>query len=267
LDLLLETSDAVVGIENKLYAAFQEGQPHKYLDTVTQLAEGLTNLRKREYRPVIAVLAPKSRISEISKVIGNDERFLTLCWEDILRSFMDATPNLDPITNVLMQALNSYIRQQIDLFPEFTKWIPHLRRRFDRGGTPLQRKVVARIWQFFPDPGRRLSSSETWCGYYFTDPSLGTRGWYGFVPEGEISEGARNPAELIIATSFDVPFQESVFRRIRLKAGPKFLNLAKDSEIYAWAVDFDSSWANPDVWRKYLDPLSGTYEKLRDARR
>jgi hypothetical protein len=51
---------------------------------------------------------------------------------------------------------------------------------------------------------------------------LGVRGWFGFVPKKEVVHGAKNEVEFITATSFEVPFQESVFRQIQLKAGPGF---------------------------------------------
>jgi len=38
LDLLVETDDSVIGIENKLEAHFQVGQPFKYMDTLERLA-------------------------------------------------------------------------------------------------------------------------------------------------------------------------------------------------------------------------------------
>jgi len=263
LDILLETSDAVIGLENKLHAGFQEGQPHKYLTTVMQHAKGLAQLRRTDFRPIVAVLAPRSRKKEIESIIGIDENFLNLAWEDLLEYLMLAQPHLDSMTHVLFQGLKSYIHQQLALFPNFAKWVPHLKRKFDSGGTSLQREVVGRIWQFFPDPGRRISCGDSWVGYYFTDPSFGTRGWYGFVPKKEISHGANNPAELVIATSFSVPFQNPPFRQIEMAVGPKFIGA---SEIHAWAVEFDNSWITPDVWRENLKPLFETYESILDGR-
>jgi hypothetical protein len=255
-------SDAVVGIENKLYAAFQEGQPHKYLDTVSQRAKGLATIRGKHYQPIVAVLAPTSRHTEIATVIGDSEGLLSLDWEEVLDSLNGATDSLDPETTVLLRALDSYLRQQISLFPEWARWTPHLRRKFDSGGTPLQREVVGKIWQFFPDAGGRLSSGDTWCGYYFSDRSLGVRGWFGFVPKKEVVDGAKNEVEFIIATSFEVPFQESVFRQIQLKAGPGFIQA---NEIHCWAIELNDSWAQPDSWRRHLQPLSETYERIRIA--
>lgn len=262
LDLFLEMSDAVVGIENKLYAGFQEGQPHKYLNTVSQRAEALAEIRDKHYQGLVAVLAPKGRKDEIEEKIRDDERLLFLAWEDILDDFSHSAENLDSETKVLLHALDSYIRQHISLFPEWERWLPHLRRRFDHGGTPLQRTVVGKVWQFFPEAGGRLSSGKTWCGYYFTDSSLNTRGWYGFVPKEEIANGAKNEVEFIIAVSFDVPFPENVFRNIQLRAGPSFIG---SSEIYSWAIELDDSWSQPDSWMHHLQPLYNTYESIRTA--
>ncbi|MDO9528349.1 MAG: PD-(D/E)XK nuclease family protein [Syntrophales bacterium] len=262
LDLFLEMSDAVVGIENKLYASFQEGQPHKYLNTVSQRAKALATIRGKHYQGLVAVLAPNSRYTEIEAVIGKDEGLLALTWEEILDDFSHSAESLDSETKVLLHALDSYIRQQISLFPEWARWTPHLRRSFDRGGTPLQRTVVGKVWQFFPDAGGRLSSGATWCGYYFTDRSLGAKGWYGFVPKEEVVHGAKNEVEFIVAVSFDVQFPENVFREIQLKAGPGFIGA---SEIHSWAIELDDSWSQPDSWRHHLQPLSDAYERIRNA--
>ncbi len=262
LDLFLEMSDAVVGIENKLYAGFQEGQPHKYLNTVSQRAKALAAIRGKHYQGLVAVLAPKSRNTEIEAHIGEDEGLLALTWEEILDDFFHSAENLDSETKVLLHALDSYIRQQISLFPEWARWTPHLRRRFDHGGSPLQRTVVRKVWQFFPDAGGRLSSGATWCGYYFTDRSLVTKGWYGFVPKEEVVDGAKNEVEFIISVSFDVPFPENVFRKIKLKAGPSFIG---SNEIYSWAIELDDSWSQPDSWMHHLQPLSDAYESIRTA--
>jgi hypothetical protein len=260
LDLFLEMSDAVVGIENKLYAAFQEGQPHKYLNTVSQRAKALATIRNKHYQGLVAVLAPKSRKTTIEAVIGENDGLLVLTWEEVLDDLSHSAENLDSETKVLLHALASYIRQQISLFPEWARWTPHLRRRFDHGGTPLQRTIVGKVWQFFPDAGGRLSSGATWCGYYFTDRSLNTRGWYGFVPKEEIVHGAKNKVEFIVAVSFDVPFPETVFRKIQLKAGPSFIG---SSDIYSWTIELDNSWSEPDSWMHHLQPLYDTYETIR----
>ena len=263
VDLLLESDDAIVGLENKLYAGFQEGQPHKYLATVEKNASTLSTLRGNDFRPIVAVLAPKSRTSEVDTIIGDDERFLMLSWEEILDRFSIVRNSLDSVTAVLHDVLNAYIYQHIALFPDFPTWVPHLRRRFDSGGTPLQREVVAKIWDIFPEGGGRLSCGDTWVGYYFTDYSIGTKAWYGFIPKDEISKGALNPVELIVITSFPVELSNPPCRPIELVSGPDFLG---SDSIYAWALEFDESWQTSDIWRNNLSPLSNTYEILRQRR-
>jgi hypothetical protein len=261
LDLLLETSDSVVGVENKLYAAFQEDQPYKYLETVAKRAKGLGEIRGRRYQPIVAVLAPENRHSEIEEVIRENEGLLSLSWDELLSDFLKSVEEIDGETRILLNSLKSYIDQQISLFPEWTRWLPHLHRRFDSGGTELQRQVVKKVCQFFPDQRGRLSSSETWCGYYFTDRSIGERGWFGFVSKAEIAQDNEYNAEFIIAVSFDVPFNEGVFRNIHLKAGPKFIGA---KQIYSWAINLDKLWAEPNYWRSSLQPLHTEYEKLKN---
>lgn len=259
LDLFLEMSDAVVGIENKLFAGFQEGQPNKYLNTVLQRAEALKVIRGKHYQGLVAVLAPQSRHHEIETVVQKKENLLVITWEEVLDCFLQIAENLDPKTKILVHSLDSYIRQQISLFPEWSRWIPHLNRKFDHGGTPLQKIVVGKVWQFFPDAGGRLSSGATWCGYYFTDRSMDTKGWYGFVPKEEILDGAKNEVEFIIAVSFDVAFPEIVFRKIHLKAGAGFLG---SKGICSWAIELDESWSQPDNWRHHLQSLYDAYRGI-----
>ncbi len=262
LDLFLEMSDVVVGIENKLYAGFQNGQPHKYLGTVLQRAKDLEKIRGNHYQGLVVVLAPNSRNPEIKSKIGENKKLLALTWEDILDAFCRSTEHLDSETKVLLHALKSYIHQQTSLFPEWSRWTPHLRRSFEHGGKPIQRTVVRKVWQFFPDAGSRLSSGATWCGYYFTDRFLNTRGWYGFVPKEAVVDGAKNEVEFIIAVSFDVQFPGNVFRKIKLKQGPDFIG---SSVIYSWAIELDDSWSRPDSWMHNLQPLSDVYESIRTA--
>jgi len=136
LDLLLEVSDAVIGIENKLNAGFQNGQPHKYLKTVADRASGLSNLRKKLYTPIVAILAPESRKKEIEEVIGTSKSFVFLSWEVVRANLSHAAADLDAPTDVIMRALFSYVYQQTSLFPEW----PSLGSRLGR-------------WQI-PDSGR-----------------------------------------------------------------------------------------------------------------
>jgi len=253
-------SDALVGIENKLNAGFQENQPHKYLATVAKQAKALSDMRGRVFQPIVAVLAPKSRHQEVYDLIQNNESFLVLDWEEVLDVLASASLNIDSATNVLLSALCSYVRQQITLFPEWSKWLPHLRRKFSAGGTPLQMEVVRKAWQFFPESGGRLSNGDSWCGYYFTDRREGRSGWYGFVPKKELVKGAKHEVEFIVATSFPVTLSEQDFREVVLKAGAGFIGA---EQIYSWAVNLEGSWAQPDHWRERLLPLNEAYRKVK----
>lgn len=259
LDLLLEVDDAVIGVENKLNAGFQKDQPRKYLDTVLQRAGALQGIRGKDYKGIVAVLAPESRNEEIEKVVSRDDRLLGLTWEEILDDFKRSEEVLDPGTKVLLRSLDSYMRQQITLFPDWKRWMPHLCEKFVSKGTAYQRKVVGKVWQFFPDAGVRLSFGDTWCGYWFADGSRDTKGWYGFVSKKEIIQGAKNNAEFIIAVPFEVPLPKKFFREIQLKDGPKFIEA---SWIHSWAIELDDSWGQPYAWRQRLQPLVDAYDRI-----
>lgn len=261
LDLLIETSDTVIGLENKILAPFQEGQPHKYLETVEQHAEKLSALRAKSLQHLVLVLAPRSREEEILGLVHESEHFVYLSWEDLLDAFGLADGGLDPSTSVLFGSLNTYLRQKVEFLPKFAELIPHLRQRFDEGGTSLQREVVRGLWGFFPDSGPRLSHGSTWAGYYFVSTTKELTGWYGFVPGTALLTGGRHAAELIVATSFEVPVTMPPFRPIELRVGKRFLGI-RNGPIYCWAVDFDKSWSSAECWRNALAPLHGRVEQL-----
>jgi len=256
LDLVIETADAVIGVENKLSAAFQQGQPAKYLESLKNRADNLTKLRGRSFQHVLAILAPRRRSQEIESKIGENDHYIFLPWEDILESLDDAVSESDAASRVLFQSFDEFLNENIGFMPNFPRWVPHLRRRFDPYGTPRQREVVSRLWEFFPDAGTRISSGKTWVGYYFAK----YQAWYGFISSAEaITSGAKHPSELIVATSFPVVAPIPPFRSITLRQ-ENFLG--KGRQVIAWAIDYDEEWADPKRWRDALQPLSDAVEAL-----
>lgn len=263
LDLLLETEDAVVGVENKLSAAFQKDQPRKYLKTVNDRANSLRESRRTKHRALVAVLVPEHRVPEAEKLVGGDSNFLVVRWEELLETFTAARDDLDPLAAVLVRSLGSFVRAKCDLFPGVRQQLAYVRRLFEPGGTESQRQLVRWLWGFFPDAGGRLGASKDWCGYHFTDGKE-HRGWYGFVAKSLVKQGAANPAELIIATSFNVAFSEPRFRPVEVIPG--FLPSIPDEEVHGWAVDFDDSWGTENKWRDVLRPLRDAYDKVRGGK-
>ena len=73
LDILIQTDNMAIGIENKFFAEFQEGQPQKYLKSLADVSESLSKISHSEVRPVLYVLCPESRKTEaMKKTLGFD---------------------------------------------------------------------------------------------------------------------------------------------------------------------------------------------------
>ena len=91
IDLLIETDDFVIGVENKFYAKFEDEQPNKYLKSLKENSQGLTQLRAKYLRHIsgsnymVVVLAPKRRRDEIKPVIKRNPHLTSLTWEEVPR--------------------------------------------------------------------------------------------------------------------------------------------------------------------------------------
>ena len=70
IDVVIELDNAIVGIEAKFHAGFQQGQPFKYFPSLEQKAMTLKTLRGApEYDYFLCVLLPESRTNEVSRLI------------------------------------------------------------------------------------------------------------------------------------------------------------------------------------------------------
>lgn len=66
VDILIETDDAIVGVENKFHAPLGKNQPDKYLDTLQEKASHLNVLvgNQKTIGYLLVVLLPKERKEE-----------------------------------------------------------------------------------------------------------------------------------------------------------------------------------------------------------
>ena len=267
LDLLIETDDAVIGIENKLFAGWQSDQPVKYLDSLQAKGEKLQEITGREVRHLLAVLIPKSRVEEVNeKVFGND-RCVLITWQDVLEELGKQSSNLDPLSASIVQSLEEFVLGRIGFMPEFMNWLCHFRRQWVTNGSLYQRQLVAGIWKFFPEPGRRLSYGDKWVGYYFASKLKADSAWYGFVPRNglrdledrALPEMQDRQAELVVVTSFPINSVSGKF----LSAKVVYKNfLGRGRAANCWIVNFDDQWDAPSKWISELKPLSDEVSKL-----
>jgi len=269
IDVLLEIDDAVIGIENKLLAGFQPGQPDKYLESIKKRAEELSSPRM-EVRYLVVILAPEKRDNEIKKKIEKNPHYVSLSWQDILQN-LDKFDNglnaqLDDSTCIILSLLKQFVTEQIAFMPKFAEWFPHFSRQLD---TPIQRDLLRNLLDFFPAAENpRVSSSKAkdqeYVGYNFCSKSFwGQRrkGWYGFVRRSFIQEPGQNEAELIIVTTFPVTFNSGAFRRVRL-VNENFFNDRPPVEQHAWVVGYDANWKESEKWRGELSPLNEAVAEL-----
>ena len=147
-----------------------------------------------------------------------------------------------------------YLKRHFSFIHDFKRKYAHLKRSFPNYGTPLQSEMVGKLWSIFPNAGARLSNGKSWIGYYFyADPDIGEKGWFGFVSCSEIASDPTNTAELIIASTYH-PELPNYFREVTL-VSDTFIDAPGKTKV--WAIEFDESWNNVDIWREKLSPFWG----------
>lgn len=253
LDILIQLDDAAVGIENKFFSSFQNNQPKKYLDSITSVANSLHEINKSETRSLLYILCPESRKEEAKKEIENPENTAIITWEEVISTIIKVDNVSDPVVKIVQREFLQYLKHQFSFIYDFERKVVHLRKLFPDYGTTLQEEVVRKLWSLFPSSGPRLSKGKTWLGYYFyPNPEIGRRGWFGFVNSEEIDGKNDNAAELIIA---------STYKPNGLSEGIKEVKLVNDNFIgspgntYYWIIDFDATWNNVDIWRETIKPF------------
>ena len=255
IDLLIQTDNAVIGVENKLDAPFQEGQPEKYLSTLKRLANpNGSSQRARKY--VLVILGPESRYKEITGMISGlneSSHYVVLTWKE-LRDELHAAcfERADKISQAVIDQLCAYIDDRLAFWPEELH-LNHLKGSFDSQG--VHGDFIRKLTGIFPQKqGTRLGTGLHSTGYHL---DVGERvdsnkeeeiAWLGFVAKDAVSQGANNPTELIFVTTIAPPIEpSSSIRRITLKN-----EWWKHRPFHAWAIDYDENWKSPDVWRNRL---------------
>lgn len=242
VDLLIETDDTVVGLENKLFAGFQADQPVKYLHDLQQRAMKLRDLRGGTLKYLLVVLAPENRKKEVDL---SPPEIAFLSWEELLKAVNSDERRLDPSTHMMLVSLVEYVNLKTNALSHFVKHFPHYRSRFKKGD-PLQRELVRKLMDYLPPRLGRMNVGMTWMGYYFLYG--GHKGWFGFVAKSELKEEIPNESEMIICATCDLTLPVSHFRTIHMKNDEWF----GGGPFYAWSVQFDRTWTTDSIWRERL---------------
>lgn len=254
LDFVLESDGAVIGIENKLHAGFQLGQPGKYVEYLQKRASRLQDLRQRPHVPLLAVLAPEYRKTAIIEHCAGLSGTLFVSWQELLNAFGIRDEGVDAETRPVLAFLREYVLRRISFLPDFQRWYPHFRGPFQDGGSPAQARLVGALWDFFPDGGGRLSFGKTWIGYYFCSNASPRFGWYGFVPGAELDEQGPRGSELVAVTTFPVTSTATALRPVSMRHPGGWI--AGHDAAHCWIVDFGEDWTDPQVWRETLAAFS-----------
>lgn len=257
LDVLIETDEALIGLEVKIWAGFQGNQPEKYVSSLTSRASELMKLRRvSEYPCFLVVLAPDFRRDRMEKELarkcagglfqGLDESCKFLAWEELLERF-EETKGISASMLFLVGELQSYFRGIEGALSNFSALAPRL-HRWKPKGSRWHRDVLGGLWRLLPGSGGRLGASELWCGYRIQSDNGSVSGWYGFVAKEQfINPEDLNSAELIFQLDRNVPEWES-----HECALPNQLK-SKDYK-YTWVIRFDESWKTT-TWHEFLEPL------------
>lgn len=247
LDLVIELDSVVVGIEVKLAAEFQPQQPHKYLEEIQRVADGLSRIRRGIVRPYMAVLAPESRKSAVLDHLESNQVFIS--WEETITAFQLAG-RTDPFVSVLVDEYSDFLSDHLHFLPRFDTWAPHLEGRWEPNGTDYHREFLRKLVSLLPNPGARVGAGDTWVGYYFRIPDMDERTWIGFIPATRAKEFSGPGALLVVSRAPELPESE-VIRRIELDPA----QWVDGRFVSTWRIPVDPSWSSPDDWLEVLHPF------------
>ncbi len=261
IDLVIEMDNALVGIENKFNANFQDGQPQKYLTHLIERTKQLADQQSSAaHKTALLVLAPASRRHEVERKLAElptEQRKLCrfFAWEEFLADLNSIRDTQDSksqeIINDFSTYVNNYLRQSF--FHQNETWKGSLHNWVEYG-SERQRRVVAELWSLFPGSGSRLSVGAVWVGYYF-----GNKGWFGFVDRERTIQSAFTPAkfsresEFVIVTGFPVSgdLDANVFHPTHMQ----HKGFCGQQERGAWIVDL-SQLNTESKWHAALAPIA-----------
>ncbi|MGH8502403.1 MAG: PD-(D/E)XK nuclease family protein [Gammaproteobacteria bacterium] len=270
LDLYIETDNAVIGIENKLGAPFQHGQPDDYVDWLHDRAKQLGKVRSKKYRAFLVIIAPAHRTREVNDRIRRSQHpqdCVLVAWDDLLEKLANASDYLSLIT----KAFVDYVAATISTFHNFHKWGHHLwlwQRSFkDSADHDRFMKMLPAILK--QDGRRNYSKSAGSIGYYFYwEPGQHT-GWIGFVSKRHLAGSefvGDHQAELVITTTLDVDASKLTNCEpvTLVNCNGWYADHNPNRKRFTWRIDVRPDrpeWSRIGRWHDLLRPFNDTVQK------
>lgn len=267
IDIVIETDDAVIGIENKFNAPFQEGQPAGYLGLLEQRTTELARIRGTDFSPALIVLAPERRESEVKaklheqNLVGAD----FLAWETLLRSLI----KLDfasPVDRFLVRELQSYAETQIGSVVDLGRLLPHLNRSWVPRGSAVHRDFMNTfVWSLLDERVKesgayRCAYGNAYYGFYLRprrDDSADNL-WIGFCKRAD----QPNAAALVLCVRSDPDDP------VELPSTDHFQPITQSGWTdYGWSCaelrfDATSGWQEIKAWVEAFAPINALIDRI-----
>ena len=275
IDLIVESDSAVIGIEAKFGAQFQDGQPRKYLDGVTERANKLQEARNRGVvQRFLVVLAPESREGEIETHVSEQDpkgRCVFLGWQRVFQSFESYRQHngLGLIDTFLLNQAAAYVRKYIGDTRELARLLPHIGKRFKAHGSQAQKDLLELIWRLIPQELTKLytygggSKHSGW--YIYPHSKIAPLAWIGFFDCGSVKPFSSGVDHIAVGSMLFVASKNPLFVK-QIPKPDRFEPCPADWQEYTlWRVPFvsgDNAWTALDTWQGKLEPIIKTLQSI-----
>jgi hypothetical protein len=272
IDVVIELDNAIVGIEAKFHAGFQQDQPFKYFPSLEEKAKTLKTLRGvPEYEYFLCVLLPESRINEVSRLIAavpeEWARYAPKCkaltWTEVRVALERAEKRMPAEIAYLSAEFREYLDSRLTLFTGWARKKHHTVSRWQEKGTTLQIEVLEDLFQVIDAEVTEAAKCRLARAADYViqkvevtpNESLPRTLWYGFCRKGDVSGDTGDGAEFFIVTTAT---PSVVSDTTHLKAhGPKHgYEDWTDRPNTGWTVNIEEADGRPEFWSLLLNPFT-----------
>jgi len=191
LDILLESDNCILAIENKLWAAFTDNQPQKYESIAKDYAE---RKYKDNSRYLILVLAPEQRKQDVEEHLKSQtfdgEKPIFVSWSDVQTILRSLKGQSSTRVQIIGELLDEFIDHQTGKHATLNIAREKLIGPNAKVANPFQREFLYLIKSSFSelDPSRMGFGKETHAGFHFyLTPEK--RCHFGFQQKWEVEDG------------------------------------------------------------------------------